>query len=257
MRFAGKVAVVTGAASGIGKQIAHDLLAEGATVLAFDLREAELERAFAPEQRDAVTFIGGNICNHEDRAAILRRGEQLGGIDYVVNAAGIVRTVELLDVTEEVWDLVLDVNAKACFFMCQMVAKHWLATGKQGAMINFSSSAGKTASTLQIAPYNASKASVIAITKTFAHALAASGSRVNCVCPGIIDTPMQSQIVNQLSAQTGAHMQSILDDRVRPVPLKRAGTVEEVSKVVQFLLSDDAAYMTGQAINITGGLVMY
>ncbi|MGG1660674.1 SDR family NAD(P)-dependent oxidoreductase [Brevibacillus sp. NRS-1366] len=253
----GKVAIVTGAASGIGREIASELLAAGAHVVAADLDGAKLAEVFPQETFANVTTVAANVCVAGERKKILEAALVQGGVDYLVNSAGIVRTSDIFSVSEEEWDLIQNVNAKSCFFMCQLIGNYWRQNGETGAIVNFSSSAGKTASTTPIAPYNASKASVIAVTKSFAHALAPYACRVNCVCPGLINTPMQQSLKNGLSHGGDAEEAEVAKRRVAMVPLGREGNVEEVSRVVCFLLSDGAGYMTGQAVNITGGMVMY
>jgi NAD(P)-dependent dehydrogenase (short-subunit alcohol dehydrogenase family) len=253
----GKVAIVTGAASGIGLSITQDLNAAGVRIIAADLNVEKLAASFPKDVYEHVVIVPANVSSGADRKKILQTAIDLGGPDFLVNAAGIVRTKEIFEVTEEIWDQIQDVNAKSCFFMCQAVGQYWVKKQKTGAIVNFSSSAGKTASNTLIAPYSASKASVIAITKAFANALASSGCRVNCVCPGLINTPMQEILKRELSNSLGAPEENVENMRLSMVPLGREGTPEEVSKVVQFLLSDSSAYMTGQSINITGGMVMY
>jgi NAD(P)-dependent dehydrogenase (short-subunit alcohol dehydrogenase family) len=254
--FQDNVAIITGAASGIGQAVALDLYKAGAKIVAVDLKEEHLAKAFTNETHGDLVLVQGNVSRGEDRRKILDAAIDLGGPDFLINAAGIIRIKDIFEVTEDIWDEIQDVNAKACFFMCQAVGDYWMKNGKKGVIVNFSSSAGKTASTTQIAPYNASKASVIAITKSFAYALAPAGCRVNCVCPGLIKTPMQQALKIGLT-NGSAKPEDIANQRLRMVPMGREGTPEEVSKVVQFLLSDSASYMTGQAINITGGMVMY
>jgi NAD(P)-dependent dehydrogenase (short-subunit alcohol dehydrogenase family) len=254
--FSEKVAIVTGAASGIGEAVAIDLCKAGATVIAVDLNEEKLHRLY-DQMYDNVKIVQANVCSQNDRKRILQVAVEFGGPDFLINAAGILRTMDIFSVTEEMWDEIQNANAKSSFFMCQTIGKYWVDNNKKGAIVNFSSAAGKTSKTLYLAPYNASKASLIAITKSFAYALSPSGSRVNCVCPGIIDTPMQTALIKGISNQSAESEAIVTQKRKDLIPLGRVGTPQEVSKVVEFLLSDSSSYMTGQSINITGGMVMY
>lgn len=247
MRFAGRRAVVTGAASGIGAAVARRLLAEGAAVVVADV---DAKRLRALEEAGAESVVA-DVTARRDRNRVVAAA---GTPHYLVNSAGFIRMTRLDEVTENLWDRTLDVNAKATFFLLQALAPR-LATG--GAVVNLSSTAAKAASTVEGAVYNAAKAAVIAITKTFAHALAAKHVRVNCVCPGIIDTPMQDAVVADLARARGVSREDVDTARRATVPLGRGGTADEVAAVICFLLSDDASYMTGQAINVSGGLVTY
>ncbi len=245
--FKDKVVVVTGSASGIGKAIVSQLLKLEAKIVAVDINQ---------ESSNRYRMVTADICSATDRSRILMEACQLGEPSYLINAAGIMGMKNIFHVTEESWDRIQNVNAKACFFMCQLFATYWLEQGIKGSIVNFSSSAGKTSATSENAAYSASKASVISITKSFAYALASAGCRVNCVCPGIILTPMSERVLNELSNERGVIKEEIAANRLKTVPLGREGTPEEVVSVVLFLLSEQASYMTGQSINITGGLVM-
>ncbi len=254
--FKDKVVVVTGAASGIGKTVVAELIKREAKIIAVDLNEEQMKQSLQHVETNRYRMVQADICNEVDRQNILHEACEFGEVNYLVNAAGITGMKNIFQVTEGNWDRIQNVNAKACFFMCQLFGAYWLEQGIQGSIVNFASSAGKTSATAENAAYSASKASVISITKTFAYVLASSGSRVNCVCPGIILTPMADTVLQQLSQERGISQDEIARSRLKTVPMGREGTSEEVSSVVLFLLSDAASYMTGQAINITGGLVM-
>lgn len=244
--FAGKTAVVTGAASGIGRAVASRLLMHGADVVATDINAPGLRWA-----GDAgATVVAGSVASASDRQRLVERCPK---IDYLVNSAGVIRLSPLDEVTEHEWDVVLDINAKAVFFLIQAMAPR-IAAG--GAIVNIASTAGKMAWTPETAPYNASKAAVIALTKTFAYALAPRSIRVNCVCPGEIDTPMTDAIDEGLAKIRRTKPSETLAPGSR-IPLKRLGHPDEVASVICFLLSNEASYMTGQSVNVSGGLVMY
>jgi NAD(P)-dependent dehydrogenase (short-subunit alcohol dehydrogenase family) len=240
-----RTALVTGAASGIGRAVAERLLADGADVIAVDRDAAGLA------QVDGVRAIPCDLTATGERQALV---EQAGEVDFLVNAAGVIRLRRLDDVTESDWDWMYAVNAKAMFFLMQAVAAR-MRPGS--AIVNISSSAGKTASTVEAAVYNTTKAAVIAMTKTFAHAYAGKGVRVNCVCPVITRTPMLDVVSRELAAARGITPEEVESSYQRTIPLGRSAEPSEIAGVVRFLLSSEAGYMTGQAVNVTGGLVMY
>jgi NAD(P)-dependent dehydrogenase (short-subunit alcohol dehydrogenase family) len=238
-------AVVTGAASGIGRAVAERLLRDGMDVVAAD-RDAERLATLAGAQPVAC-----DVATPEGREAVAATA---GAADLVVNSAGVIRLTPLAEVDDATWDETFAVNAKATFFLLQALVPRMPAGG---AVVNLASVAGKTASTVEAAVYSASKAAVIAITKTFAHAHAARGVRVNCVCPGIVETPMNDVVLDGVARARGVPREEVEAARLRTVPLGRAASAEEVAAVICFLLSPEASYMTGQAVNVSGGLVTY
>src|SRR4030095_8563631 len=176
-------------------------------------------------------------------------------IDVLVNNAGIYRAALPLDITEEHWDAVMNINAKAVFFASQAVLPTMIAQ-KRGAIVSLASMAGKGGSRTNL-PYNASKAAVISITKSLALAHAADGIRVNCVCPGFVETDMWTTVSAELGALSGGAAEEFTRRRLATVPLGRMERAEDVANVIGFLASSKAAYMTGQAISVDGGLVMH
>jgi 3-oxoacyl-[acyl-carrier protein] reductase len=160
-----------------------------------------------------------------------------------------------LDITEEHWDTVMNINARAVFFASQAVLPTMIAQ-KRGAIVSLASMAGKVGSRTNL-PYNASKAAVISITKSLALAHAADGIRVNCVCPGFVETDMWQLVAREQGALQGLSPEDFTEQRAAQVPLGRMEHPEDVAKVIGFLASDRAGYMTGQAINVTGGLIMH
>ncbi len=243
----GRRAVVTGAASGIGHAAARRLLHEGATVLAVDLN-AEGLASLAGE--GAETLVG-SVAEPADRERIVAAA---GEIDYVVNAAGILFVKPIWDVTLEDWRRIYAVNVEGTFFLCQALGQH-IRPG--GAIVNLSSSSAKLANSVEVAPYSTTKAAVLGITRSFAYALAPRNVRVNAICPGIVDTPMQEFVLAGMAAARGTTVEELTEARKGLIPLGRTSSPDECAGVIWFLLSDAAAYMTGQAINFTGGLVMY
>jgi NAD(P)-dependent dehydrogenase (short-subunit alcohol dehydrogenase family) len=188
-------------------------------------------------------------------AMVERTCAEFGRIDILVNNAGIYRAALALDITEAHWDAVMNINAKAVFFASQAVLPTMIAQ-KRGAIISLASMAGKIGSHTNL-PYNASKAAVISMTKSLALAHAADGIRVNCVCPGFVETDMWTAVSREQSTLLGLSPEAFHQQRRAQVPLGRMERPEDVAYVIGFLASDRAGYMTGQAINVTGGLIMH
>ena len=241
----GRRAIVTGAASGIGQAVAFRLLREGIDVLAVDLDEERL----APVVEKGARPLAADVSSPADRERIAAGAD---GLDYLVNAAGIIALTPILEVTPDSWRRINDVNAESVFFLCQAIGPRMR---EGGAIVNLSSSIAKFAANTEAAVYAASKAAVLSITRSFAYAFAARQVRVNAICPGLIDTPMQDRLLEDVSRQRGMTMEELRDQRNKLVPLGRMGTAEETAEAIWFLLSDSAAYMTGQALNFTGGWV--
>lgn len=269
-RFSGKVAVVTGAAQGIGKAVALRLAREGADVCAVDIQAAPAEAA-AVEVRALGRQGLACAANLADLAQIPplveRVAAELGGIDILVNAAGVLQTRPFLDVTEADWDRVIDVNQKALVFLIQAVARQMIAQVPEevqaagraprsyGKIVNFSSISGRRGRPLQV-HYASSKAAVISITQSAALAFAPYSINVNAVAPGVVPTPMWEQNDRERSAALGVPPGSALGDFIERIPLKRAATTEDVAGAVAFLCSADADYITGQTLNVDGGFEM-
>jgi NAD(P)-dependent dehydrogenase (short-subunit alcohol dehydrogenase family) len=172
----------------------------------------------------------------------------------LVNAAGIIRLSALEAVSEDDWERIMGVNAKALFFLCQLVVPR-LPAG--GAVVNVASGAGKTGSTHEAAVYGASKAAVLSVTRSFAHAYAGRDVRVNAVCPGLVDTPMNDVVLEGIAPLRGIDPGAFGESRIAAVPLGRLAAPREVAEVIAFLLSGASSYMTGQSVNVTGGTITY
>lgn len=239
--------VVTGAASGIGRAVCERLLADGDEVLAVDIDEVRL---------DALAALGAEPLA-VDLASTAGRGalaDAAGPLTHLVNSAGVIRMTPLDEVDEALWDWTFDLNARAVFFICQALIPR---IPEGGAVVNLSSTAAKTGSTIEAAVYAAAKAAVLSMTRSFAHANAARGVRVNAVCPGIIDTPMQDELLERIARQRGTTAAEVHAARLGTVPMHRVASPAECASVIRFLLSDESSYMTGQALNVSGGLVTY
>lgn len=254
-----EVALITGAGQGIGAAIAIRLAQDGFDVVVADLHAEPAERVAERirEQGGRALALAADVSNAGARQRMFDLAiERYGRLDVLVNNAGVQIAAHPLDVDERHWDAVMDVNAKAVFFCCQ-IALRQMAARRSGRIVNIASAAGKAASTYLHPVYNISKAAVIALTKTFAHAHAADGIRVNCVCPGVIETPMQDLVDGEFARLTGRAPETIRTERLGRVPFGRVGQPEEVAAVVAFLAGPDSGYMTGQAVNVTGGMITY
>jgi NAD(P)-dependent dehydrogenase (short-subunit alcohol dehydrogenase family) len=258
MELAGQVAIVTGAGRGIGRATALELGRMGADVVIAELDRAGAERT-AGEVRALgrrATVVATDVTSRADLATMAERARaELGRIDILVNNAGIYRAAAVLDVTEAHWDAIMNINAKAVFFASQAVLPAMIAQ-KRGAIVSLASMAGKIGSVTNL-PYNASKAAVISMTKSLALAHAADGIRVNCVCPGFVETDMWSSVAREQGALLGISPEEFTSRRRKQVPLGRMERPEDVASAIAFLASPRAEYITGQALSVDGGLVMH
>jgi NAD(P)-dependent dehydrogenase (short-subunit alcohol dehydrogenase family) len=243
----GRLAVVTGAASGIGQAVAKRLLAEGADVLAVDINGPGLDPVVQAGARPLVA----DLSEPADRARVVESGH---GAHYLVNAAGILFVRPIFEVSLEEWKRIWAVNVDSMFFLCQSIGP---SMPPGGAIVNLSSSSAKAAGTVEVAPYSMTKTAALGITRSFAYVLAKRNVRVNAICPGIVDTPMQDRVLDEIAPLRGMPRAELVTARLNTVPLGRTASPDECAGVIWFLLSDAAAYMTGQAINFTGGLVMW
>ena len=247
MGAAGKSAVVTGAASGIGQAVARRLLREGVAVIAVDRDAAGLEAVVAA---GATAFVG-DLTDPADRDRLVAAGD---GATYLVNAAGIIVLKPILEFTVDDIRRIYAINVEATWDLVSRIGRTMPAGA---AIVNLSSSSAKLATTTEAAVYASSKAAVLSITRSFAYAFAPNGVRVNAICPGIVDTPMQERVLAEVAAKRGITVEELSTARNKTVPLGRAASADECAGAIWFLLSDEAGYMTGQAINYTGGLVMW
>jgi len=257
MELKGQVAIVTGAGRGIGRATALELALLGA-----DIVVAELDQAGAKRTAEEVIALGRraivvatDVTSRADlRTMVDRAKAEFGRIDILVNNAGIYRAAATADVTEEHWDAIMNINAKAVFFATQAVIPT-MAEQKHGSIVSLASMAGKIGSKTNL-PYNASKAAVISMTKSLAVAHAADGIRVNCVCPGFVETDMWTAVANEQSALLSQSPEDFTRWQARRIPLGRMERPEDVANVIGFLVSPRSDYMTGQALSVDGGLVM-
>ncbi len=250
MKLGGRVAVVTGAGRGIGEAIAGRLAAEGAAVACWDLdggEAREVARRLEDEFRVAALGIDVEVSDARsvDRAARKTEAE-LERIDVLVNNAGIDVIGSFLQSDDASWDRIIAVNLKGTINTCHRVVKG-MAERRSGRVVNLGSDAGKVGSTGE-AVYSATKGGVIAFTKTLAREVASSGVTVNCVCPGPTDTSLLDQV-----AEVDP---KLYEGLARAIPMKRIAQPNDIAAVVGFLATDDAGYVTGQAVSVSGGLTM-
>lgn len=243
----GKVAVITGAARGIGKAIAMKFAQEGADIAFTDLNEDDNFRNTEKE----IAALGVKAKGYASNAAdFTQAGETIdkivkdfGKVDILVNNAGITRDGLLMRMTEQQWDMVINVNLKSAFNLTKAVIPYMMKQ-KSGAIVNMSSVVGVSGNAGQ-ANYSASKAGMIGLTKSTAKELGSRGIRCNAIAPGFIITDM-----------TGALPEDVRKDWEAKIPLKRGGTPDDVANVCTFLASDLAGYVTGQVVHCCGGMNM-
>ena len=239
----GKNVLVTGASGGIGGEIARRLHASGASVGVSGTRLEPL-KALAADLGERAHVLA---CNLSDTAAITelpkQASEAMGSVDILVNNAGITRDGLMVRMKESDWDLVLDINLKGSFLCSQQAAKQMMKQ-KSGAIVNIASIVGVMGNFGQ-ANYSASKAGVIGLTKTLAREVASRGIRVNAVAPGFIDTEM-----------TRVLAEPVKQELIKGIPMAKLGMPEDVARCVAFLVSDRSSYITGQVINVNGGMLM-
>ncbi len=246
MRFESRVSIVTGASQGIGEAIARDLAAEGAAVILVDVQAEKLEAvaasiAAAGGRAEARAVDVGDSAAVEKAVAAVAAAH--GRIDHLVNNAGITRDGLLMRMKEEDWDAVLRVNLKGTFNFSRAVLRTMIAA-RFGRIVNIASIAGLMGNPGQT-NYAASKAAVVALAKSLAREVGSRGITVNAVAPGFIATAM-----------TEALPEEVKKTYLEAIPLKKFGLPKDVSCAVKFLLSEDAAYITGQVVSVNGGLYM-
>lgn len=259
MRFSNKIVVITGGGKGIGRAISLRFAEEGADLLigynsdqaAADETAKEVEKAGRRVKVMKVDVTKKSDCEALVRAAV----DQFGRIDVAVNNAGVSTMNWVVDMTEDEWDFNMDVNAKGVFLCCQAQVKQFIQQGKGGRIVNVASLASKRPVPL-LAHYAASKFAVLGFAKSLALEVAKYGITVNNVCPGLVKTAMQEREIGWEAKLKGVNADQIKKEYVEAVPLGRLEEPDDVAGVVLFLSSDDAAYMTGQAVNVTGGMEM-
>ncbi len=245
MDFSGRTAIVTGGAKGIGRGCCALLAERGANVVIADMNiEGAREVEAALKQRGlSGKAIAVDVKSVEDvRAMVKTTAQTFGGVDILINNAGILHTTPIEDITEDEWDNIVDINLKSVFFATQAVLPFMKEKG-YGKILNLSSLAGRNGGIANGLGYSATKAGIIGLTRGFAARLAKDGINVNAIAPGSTDTG----ILDSLS-------QEKIDNLVSKIPLGRFGKTEEIAQVAVFLCSDEASFVTGAVLDVNGGM---
>ncbi len=241
-----KTAIVTGAARGIGKKIAIGLAKQGINVVVSDVMKDEAEKTSKEiiELGVKSIVIIADVSKIDDATRLIKETvEQFGAVDFLVNNAGITRDNLSVRMSEQEWDMVIDINLKGTF-LCSQAAVKEMMKKRFGRIVNISSVSGILGTAGQV-NYASSKAGVIALTKTFAREYGARNITSNAIAPGYIITEMTEKLPEKVK-----------EEYLRNIPLKRGGTPEDISNVVNFLISPAGSYITGTVINVSGGLVI-
>ncbi|MCO6188637.1 SDR family oxidoreductase [Rhizobium sp. L1K21] len=248
----GLKAIVTGGGSGIGRAIVKALAQQGITVAVCDI---QLEAAQAVAAEIGGQAIRIDVRNRDSvQAAFDEAAQVMGGYDILIANAGVSSMQHALSLTDEEWDFNFDVNTRGIFLSNQIAARAFVKQGR-GVIVNTASLAAKVGAPL-LAHYSASKFAVLGWTQALARELAPQGIRVNAVCPGFVKTGMQEREIAWEAELRGVTPEKVVEDYISQTPLGRIETPEDVADVVVFLCSDSARFMTGQGVNVTGGVYM-
>jgi meso-butanediol dehydrogenase / (S,S)-butanediol dehydrogenase / diacetyl reductase len=249
-----KVAIVTGAAQGIGRAIARRLAQDGFAVAIVDINADALD-----EVKKEIEGLGAkalalkaDLTKLDEIQKVVDRSAEWGQLTVLVNNAGRVIITPFLEVTGDEWDTIMTLNLKTVFFAMQFAARHMPAGAR---IVNLSSISGRSGRSDQ-AHYAAAKCAVISITQSAALAFASQGITINAVCPGVVDTPMTTGIHEIRAGALGITPEESLARMVAKIPIGRLETTDDVAGVISFLCSPDAAYITGQSLNVDGGMEM-
>ena len=252
--LSGKRAIVTGAATGSGRAIAAALARQSVRVAICDIDLVMAEKTAAEIDGEAVAVAIDVTKRPSVEAAFAKVQKLLGGYEILIANAGVSTMQHAVDLTDAEWDFNFSVNARGIFLTNQIAARNFIAQNT-GVIVNTASLAGKVGAPL-LAHYSASKFAVLGWTQGLARELAPRGIRVNAVCPGFVKTGMQSREIEWEAELRGITPEQVFNEYVAQTPLGRIETPEDVADVVVFLCSDSARFMTGQAINVTGGVRM-
>ncbi|MBI2842158.1 MAG: SDR family oxidoreductase [Armatimonadetes bacterium] len=252
-RCSRKVALVTGGGGDIGAGVAIRLAAEGSRVAVGDVT-LEAAEATASQIDDAMAVCVDVRDEDQVKSMVEAVESRLGRVDILINCAGISPILPLEKTTVEIWDAVLDINLRGTFLCCREVLPGMAARG-YGKIVNISSQSGKKGNSWYAA-YCASKFGVIGLTQSIAVEYAPFGININAVCPGVVFTKMWEDMQADYAAKRGINPDNVQNYLTQRIPLGRLAIVEDVANVVAFLVSDESSYMTGQAINVTGGVEM-
>jgi acetoin reductase-like protein len=249
-----KVAIVTGAVQGIGRAIARRLAQDGFALAIIDINMGALEavKKEIEDQGGQALALKADLTRVDEIQKAMNRAAEWGELSVLVNNAGRVLITPFLEINEAEWDAILTLNLKTVFFATQSAAKQMKDGGR---IINLSSISGRSGRSDQ-AHYAAAKSAVISLTQSAALAFASQGITINAVCPGVVDTPMTTGIHEVRASALGITPQESLARMIAKIPLGRLETTEDVAGVISFLCSSDASYITGQTINVDGGMEM-
>ena len=251
----GRRALVTGAATGIGRAIVEAFASEGARVAVTDIG-LDGAREVAKSLGDGTRAYRLDVTDAAETAAVFRSAAVwMGGLDLLAANAGISTMNPVVDLTEEEWDSNMAVNAKGVFLSNREAVRHFLAAGTKGVIVNTASLAGKIGAPL-LAHYSASKFAVVGFTHSLAREVGAHGIRVNAVCPGYVRTSMQDREVAWEGKLRNMTPEAVREQYVAETPLGRLEEPEDVAAIVVFLASDLSGFLTGEAINASGGVLM-
>ena len=252
-----RCALITGGASGFGLAIAEALLAQGARVAIGDIDSGRLEAAAQNlGHTDDVLPLELDVTSPVSvKSAVAACQEAFGGLDTLINSAGVIHFAPLAEIREEDWDRVVDVDLKGPFLCSQAAAPLLCKSGRRGRIVNIGSDAAKIGCPM-ILSYCAAKFGVVGLTKALAAELAPYEATVNCVCPvGVSTTGMGQAVLDWKTGETGQKTDEILAETAADIPLKRNATVVDVVNAVMFFLSDESAFLTGVALDVDGGLL--
>ena len=238
-----RVALVTGASRGIGAAIARELSRQGYAVAVHYNRSAQAAQALVQQLPDAIALQADMADAQAVEAMVEKAAQHYGRIDVLVNNAGVALWKLAMDTTVQEWDELFSVNVRGAFAATRAVLPHMVAA-QGGSIVNVSSMWGQVGASCEVA-YSASKAAIIGMTKALAKEMGGAGIRVNCVCPGVIDTDM-----------IAGFDQQAIDELAEETPLGRIGKPEDVAKTVAFLAGEQAAFVTGQVLGVNGGFVI-
>jgi len=242
----GKIAIVTGAANGMGEATAKKLAAHGATIIANDVNSIERVAQETNRTKGKIIDHKADVSDYSQVEKMVEKTvSNFGKVDILVNNAGILRrnTIEQIDDAE--WDLIMNVNVKGVFNCCKAVLPH-MKMQRQGKIVNVSSSAGRSASELGGAHYTASKAAVLGFTRHLAREAAPYNINVNSICPGLIDTPMVRETTSEEEIKKW----------IKSIPMRRLGSANEEAELVLFLVSEASSYINGATIDLNGASLL-
>jgi NAD(P)-dependent dehydrogenase (short-subunit alcohol dehydrogenase family) len=250
--------LVTGAGSGIGRATAIAMAEAGRNVACADINLEAAETVAATARQHGVEAMAlkadvGDVSEIDQMIAAVVA--EFGGLDVIVNNAGVTRAADIMDLTEQDWDWMHRVNAKGVFFCLQGAARQMIVQGGGGRIINIASIAGRGFAGTSNAAYAASKGAVISLTKTASQQLARHDITVNSVCPGVTRTEIVNSLVATRAKETGVTEDQMIEEVTKEIPLRRANDPEDIAAMVVFLASSGARNITGQCYNVDGGLM--